>query len=163
MPDFDAGLLYHGTLCVVHADLLFGRGQHLSLKIKNTGARAAGANVDADDVTPITRYLAGLQNMAHRNIGGCGDQRSTLLGRMTKSRMVMLRGRVSMNKTASATSLGIMSEPLAKASYILARGQSSNRAVTTGPGNTAPIRMPCCDTCRRVVCMKACTANLDAV
>ena len=50
-----------------------------------------------------------------------------------------------------------------KASSILALGQSSSNAVTTGPGATAPTRMPCLDTCRRTVCTNACTANFEAV
>ena len=72
-----------------------------------------------------------------------------------------LRGRVSMNSTASATSFGCIRLPLASASSIFAFGQSSSSAVTTGPGSTAPTRTPCCATWRRVVCTKACTANFE--
>ncbi len=54
--------------------------------------------------------------------------------------------RVTINSTDSATSIGCIRLPLASASSILAFGQSSSRAVTTGPGSMAPTRTPYCAT-----------------
>ena len=69
--------------------------------------------------------------------------------------MVTLRGRVSMKWTASATSAGSIRLPAASAFSRFSFGQSSRRAVTTGPGETSPTRMPCFATWRRRVCTKA--------
>lgn len=62
------------------------------------------------------------------------------------SRTVTFFERVTINSTDSATSIGCIRLPLASASSILAFGQSSSRAVTTGPGSTAPTRTPYCAT-----------------
>jgi hypothetical protein len=94
---------------------------------------------------------------------GSPRQRSTLWGKMTRSRIVTFLGRVSMNMTASATSFGSIRLPDASASSIFSCGQSLSRAVTTGPGATAPTRIPCLATCRLTVWTKACTACLEAV
>ena len=51
--------------------------------------------------------------------------------------MVMLRGLVSMNITACATSTGCMSPPTASSCSSLSFGQSLMSAVTTGPGRDA--------------------------
>jgi hypothetical protein len=77
------------------------------------------------------------------------------------SRMVTLRGRVNMNITASATSVGSIKLPDAFAFFRFSSGQSASSALTTGPGETAQTRMPCLKTWRRTVWTKQVMAHLD--
>jgi ABC-type sugar transport system permease subunit len=56
--------------------------------------------------------------------------------------MVTLRGRVSMNMIASATSVGSIRLPVSFAFLRFSSGQSARSALTTGPGETEPMRMP---------------------
>ena len=80
---------------------------------------------------------------------------------MTTSRIVMPRGRVSMNNTTFATSRASSRLPDALASSSFAGGQSASRALTTGPGEIEPTRMPCLNTCRRTVWTKQLIAHLE--
>ena len=80
------------------------------------------------------------------------------MGSITTSRIVTCRGRVSMNTIVSATSLGSINEPVAGGLQTLGP-QSASSALTTGPGETDP-RMPCVNTCRRVVWTKQLIAHL---
>src|SRR5690606_3450661 len=133
-------------------------GQHPAFEVEQAGAGTAGADIDTDHIAVGSGRIARRGSAGRRAHGytlktqkegegaGFPSYRSTLFGRMTRSRMVTLRGRDSMNSTASATSFGCIRLPLASASSILAFGQSSSRAVTTGPGRTAPTRTPCCAT-----------------
>ena len=65
---------------------------------------------------------------------------------MTTSRIVMPRGRVSMNITTFATSLASSRLPNSLASFSLSGGQSASNALMTGPGEIEPTRMPCLKT-----------------
>ena len=68
-------------------------------------------------------------------ISGLKDsQRSKLVGSMTTSRMVIPRGRVSMNITTLATSLASSKLPDSFASFNFSSGQSARSALMTGPG-----------------------------
>jgi hypothetical protein len=80
---------------------------------------------------------------------------------MTTSRMVIPRGRVSMNITTLATSLGSIRLPDSLASFNFSSGQSAISAVMTGPGEIEPTRMPCLKTWRRTVWTKQFIAHLD--
>ncbi len=77
------------------------------------------------------------------------------------SRMVVPRGRVSMNINASATSLASSRLPLALASRSFSSGQSASSALMKGPGEIEPTRMPCLKTWRRTVWTKQFTAHFD--
>src|SRR5712664_734016 len=70
---------------------------------------------------------------------------------MITSRIVMPRGRVSMNVTTLATSLASSRLPDSLASFSFSGGQSASSALMTGPGETEPTRMPCLNTWRRTV------------
>ena len=69
---------------------------------------------------------------------------------MTTSRIVMPRGRVNMNVTTFATSLGCSRLPDSLASFSFSGGQSASSALMTGPGEIEPTRMPYLKTWRRV-------------
>jgi hypothetical protein len=71
----------------------------------------------------------------HTPVSGLKDsQRSKLVGSMTTSRMVIPRGRVSMNITTLATSLASSKLPDSFASFNFSSGQSARSALMTGPG-----------------------------
>ena len=57
--------------------------------------------------------------------------------------MITFFGRVSMNKTASATSFGSRRAPDARSASSFSLGQSLMSGVATGPGRTAPTRTVC--------------------
>jgi hypothetical protein len=80
---------------------------------------------------------------------------------MTTSRIVMPRGRVSMNITTFATSPASSKLPDSLASFSFSAGQSARSALMTGPGEIEPMRMPCLKTWRRTVCTKQLIAHLD--
>ena len=73
---------------------------------------------------------------------------------MITSRMVIPRGRVSMNITTLATSLASSKLPDSFASFNFSSGQSARSALMTGPGEIEPTRMPCLKTWRRTVWTK---------
>ncbi len=56
------------------------------------------------------------------------------MGSMTTSRIVMPRGRVSMNVTTLATSLASSRLPDSLGSFSFSGGQSASSALMTGPG-----------------------------
>ncbi len=141
-----AGLFDDAIGFAVKRDVGFRRRQHVPGFVEDARPRAAGADIDADDAATAPCLT-----------------RSTLCGRMTRSRIVTPRGRVSMNSTASATSLGCIRLPLASASSILAFGQSSSSAVTTGPGSNGADADAVFGDLPPDVWTKACTANFDAV
>ena len=80
---------------------------------------------------------------------------------MTTSRIVMPRGRVSMNITTFATSAASKRLPDSLASFSFSGGQSASNALMTGPGEIDPMRMPCLNTWRRTVWTKQLMAHLD--
>jgi hypothetical protein len=80
---------------------------------------------------------------------------------MTTSRIVMPRGRVSMNIITLATSLASSRLPDPRASFSFSGGQSASSVLMTGPGETEPTRMPCLNTWRRTVWTKQLIAHLD--
>src|SRR6478735_4501979 len=125
-PDFSARLFDHGTARAIQSDVLLCRRQHAAIEVEDAGAGAAGADIYSDD-KPRVRYVEGRVIRSHgslpkealgsksRRTGAPGmadwPQRSTAFGRITRSRMVTLRGRVSMKSTASATSFGCIRLP----------------------------------------------------
>ncbi len=83
------------------------------------------------------------------------------MGSMTTSRMVIPRGRVSMNITTLATSLASSRLPDSFASFNFSSGQSARSALMTGPGEIEPTRMPSLKTWRRTVWTKQFISHLD--
>ena len=76
--------------------------------------------------------------------------------------IVTFRGRVSMNRIASATSDGSITAAASLAACRRSAGQSASSAEFTGPGETWLTRMPCLLTCRRVVWVKQVIAHFEA-